>query len=125
MKSMKNLLLLVVAIVLASFLIPLGIVFTFAKALWYRRWRKIVGYLDHSAGALALAIDHFGNTVCRDLFNSLFLKSGGYGFGNIRETISSALGRNAQRGTLSRTGRLLVWILNAIDENHVQKAIRD
>jgi len=110
---------------LAGLLIPVGVVFTVVQAIRQRSWRKIVGYLDHSAGALALAIDHFGNTVCRDLFNSLFLKSGGYGFGNIRETISSALGRNAQRGTLSRTGRLLVWILNAIDENHVQKAIRD
>lgn len=122
---MKNAILLVVALVLASVLIPLGVVFTLGKALLTRNWRKFVGYLTNSAGALALAIDHFGNTVCRDLFNSMFLKQGGYGFGNIRETISSALGRNAQRGTLTRTGRLLVWLLDAIDPNHVEKAIKD
>lgn len=122
---MKNMILLAVAVGLASVLIPLGIVFTLGKALWEWNWRKIVGYLANSAGALALAIDHFGNTVCRDLFNSLFLKRGGYGFGNIRETISSALGKNHQRGTLTRAGQLLVWILDLIDPGHVQKAIRE
>jgi 8-oxo-dGTP diphosphatase len=122
---MKNPILLVVALVLASVLLPLGIVFTLVKALCTWNWRKIGGYLANAAGALALAIDHFGNTVCRDLFNSLFLKRGGYGFGNIGETISSALGKNARRGTLTMTGWLLVWLLDVIDPGHVEKAIRD
>lgn len=122
---MKNLILLLTALLLGLVLIPLGVVFTLGKALLTWNWRKALGYLDNSAGALALAIDHFGNTVCRDLFNGLFLKSGGYGFGNIRETISSALGKNARRGTLTHAGKLLVWILDVIDPDHVEKAIQE
>lgn len=122
---MKNAILLVVALLFGSVLIPLGIVFTLAKALWQRNWRKIVGYLDNSAGALALAIDHFGNTVCRDLFNAIFISPAGYPFGNIKETISSVLGKNYRDDTLTVAGELLVVILDAIDENHVLKAIKD
>lgn len=121
---MKNFLLLVVALALGVVLIPLGVVFTVIQAVRQRSWRKIVGYLDHSAGALALAIDHFGNTLCRDLFNALFLKRGGYGFGNIRETISSALGKNALGDKLTLAGWALVWLLDWIDPNHVMKAIK-
>ena len=122
---MKNLILLLTALVLSALLLPLGIVFTLVKALCTWNWRKIGGYLANSAGALALAIDHLGNTVCRDLFNSLFLKRGGYGFGNIRETISSALGKNHRQRTLTQAGQWLVWILDVIDPDHVEKAIQD
>lgn len=122
---MKNVILLVVAVVLASVLIPLGVVFTVIQAIRQRSWRKIVGYLDKSAGALALAIDHFGNTVCRDLLNALFIQRGGYGFGNIKETISSALGKNALGNKLTLAGWALVWLLDVIDPGHVEKAIKD
>lgn len=122
---MKNAILLFLALVLGLVLIPCGIVFTGVKAVRERSWRKILGYLDKSAGALALAIDHFGNTVCRDLFNAIFVKGNCHDFGDIRETISSVLGRNYRYGTLTRTGKLLVAILDAIDPNHVIKAIKD
>lgn len=122
---MKNSLLLFIAVVFGFVLIPCGIVFTGVQAIRQRSWRKIVGYLDKSAGALALAIDHFGNTVCRDLFNAIFIKGNCHDFGDIRETISSVLGRNYRYGTLTRTGRVLVAILDAIDPGHVTKAIKD
>ena len=122
---MKNLILLLLALALGAVLIPVGIVFTVIQAIRQWSWRKIVGYLDKSAGALALAIDHFGNTVCRDLFNAIFVKGNCHDFGDIRETISSVLGRNYRYGTLTRTGRVLVAILDAIDPGHVIKAIKD
>ena len=122
---MKNALLLLVALICASFLIPLGIVFTFARAIWEWNWRKAVGYLAAAAGSLALAIDHFGNTICRDLFNAIFITRRGYRFGNIKETISSVLGKNFRDDTLSVAGAILVVILDAIDPNHVLKAIKD
>lgn len=122
---MKNLILLTVALALGAVLIPVGIAFTVIQAIRQRSWRKIVGYLDKSAGALALAVDHFGNTVCRDLFNALFIKGNCHDFGNIKETISSVLGRNYRYGTLTRAGKLLVWLLDWIDPDHVIKAIKD
>jgi hypothetical protein len=44
--------------------------------------------------SIALATDHFGNVICQHLFNITIIKLGGYKFGNIKETISSVLGKN-------------------------------
>ena len=52
-------------------------------------------------------------------------KPNGYKFGNSKETISSALSKNKRDGTLSRTGKLLAWILDKIDKNHVLKSINN
>ena len=122
---MKNALLLLIALALGLVLIPSGILYTVYKAIRRRSWRKILGYLDSSAGVLALAIDHLGNVVCRDLFDDIFRTRQGYAFGNIKETISAVLGRNHLRDTLTAAGELLVAVLDAIDENHVIKAIKD
>ena len=122
---MKNFLLLLIALLLGVMLIPCGIMYTVYKAIRKRSWRKILGYLDSSAGSLALAIDHLGNVVCRDLFDDIFHTLDGYPFGNIKETISAVLGRNYLWDTLTVPGEVLVDILDAIDKDHVIKAIKD
>ena len=73
----------------------------------------------------AMAIDKFGNRELRTLWNLLLRTSQGYKFGDERETISSALGKNKRYGTLSITGKLLDWVLNLFDKNHSLKSIRD
>ena len=45
-------------------------------------------------------------------------------FGNFEETISSVLGKNQLKGTLTRTGKALVWVLDKIDKNHCKKSIK-
>ena len=122
---MKKVLLLIVAIVLATILFPLGFLFTIGRAAWQGSLSKMVGYLLATSYALAIAIDHFGNVFCRDMFNSLVIGRGGYAFGNIRETISSAMGKNQQRGTLTWAGVGLAWILDTIDKDHCLKSIKD
>jgi len=42
-------------------------------------------------------------------------------FGDEDETISSVLGRNIDNLTIA--GKCLVWLLNTIEKDHVQKAI--
>ncbi|SDE79750.1 hypothetical protein SAMN05421544_12811, partial [Riemerella columbipharyngis] len=49
----------------------------------------------------------------------------GYPFGNEKETISSALGKNERMGTLTKTGRRLCWLLDKIDKDHCQKSIEE
>lgn len=64
---------------------------------------------------LAISIDTAGNVLAEELFNDFFRKKDGYLFGNRKETISSALGKNQRDGTLRTAGWILVYILWAID----------
>lgn len=72
---------------------------------------------------LALAKDQYGNAVGKFAFNSFLIKSNGYKFGNIDETISSCIGKNKKLGTLTFLGRFLDKILDLIDDNHSLESI--
>ena len=84
-------------------------------------WKWLNGYFREEA----LAIDRFGNSQYRSLFNSWFVKENGYQHGNINETISSVLGKNQRDETLTKLGKLLVKILNRMDENHCKESINE
>lgn len=71
----------------------------------------------------AVNIDKFGNREFRTLWNALLRTNTGYEFGNINETISSALGKNERDNTLSSTGKALAWILSLLDNNHCFNSI--
>lgn len=116
MKFLIDLLLFLVAYILV---LPLTIINFFVVVFTLK---------DHAKGyfrSTAVNIDKFGNREFRKLWNLMLRKSNGYEFGNVEETISSALGKNERDGTLSRTGRVLVWILDKIDKNHSLKSIKD
>ena len=49
----------------------------------------------------AIDIDKFGNRNFRTFLNTTMKIKGGYKFGNVNETISSALGKNQRDKTLS------------------------
>lgn len=72
----------------------------------------------------AIDIDKFGNRNFRTLLN-LTLQKDGYKFGNINETISSALGKNQRDNKLTNTGRIICKILDTLDKNHCQKSIKE
>ena len=73
----------------------------------------------------ALSLDIWSNFEFRTLWNSKLKIATGYEFGIIGETISSALGRNQRDNTLSKTGKLLVKILDFLDENHCENSIKE
>lgn len=89
----------------------------------------IYGWSFKNAGgyfrSLALDIDIMGNRAFRTLWNNTLVKQNKnyYRFGKIGETISSALGKNQIRGTLSTTGRFLAWTLDRMDKNHCRNSI--
>lgn len=116
MKFFTDLLLFLVAYILV---LPLTIINFFVVVFTSK---------DHAKGyfrSTAVNIDKFGNREFRKLWNLTLRKSSGYEFGNVEETISSALGKNQRDGTLSRTGRVLCWILDKIDKNHSLKSIKE
>ena len=71
----------------------------------------------------AIDIDRFGNHNFRTFLNWSMQKNG-YEFGNISETISSALGKNKRDGTLSKFGKIICAILDFIDKDHCIKSIK-
>jgi hypothetical protein len=73
----------------------------------------------------AVDIDRFANRNFRTLWNETLRKENGYKFGDERETVSSALGKNKRDETLTKTGKSLCTILDFLDKNHCLKSIKD
>jgi hypothetical protein len=71
----------------------------------------------------AINLDKFGNREFRTLLNKTLITKDGYKFGNINETISSVLGKNELTKTLTKPGKVLVWVLDKLDKNHCFKSI--
>ena len=85
-------------------------------------------FLVHDKGyflSTARSIDVWANYEFRTLWNATLIKKDVdyYKFGIKYETISSALGKNKRINSLSKAGKLLVFILDTIDKNHTENAI--
>ena len=65
------------------------------------------GYFRDSA----LTLDKLANREFRTLWNKTLILKDGIQFGNINETISSVLGKNILANKLTKTGKVLVFIL--------------
>lgn len=113
----------IVAIVMAIILFPIGLLFTFATNLYKRQWKYSFKRLDNQLLSIATAIDASGNVVCKDLFNLCLTQKEGYEFGNRKETVSSALGKNQRDGTLTGLGKFVALTLDKIDKDHCLKSI--
>ena len=87
----------------------------------YQKNGSVKGYFRNTA----LSIDIWANFEFRTLWNDKLRIDGGYQFGVVGETISSALGKNERDKTLSKKGKLLVKILDFFDENHCKNSIKE
>ena len=93
-------------------------------------WNLIVVYQKNGNTkgyfrSTALSIDIWANFEFRTLWNDKLKIDGGYEFGVVGETISSALGKNQRDKTLTTTGKILVFILDFLDENHCENSIKE
>lgn len=74
----------------------------------------------------AIHLDVFGNMNLRTLLNStLITKNTNLKFGEKQVTISATLGYNEYYNTLTKTGKVICWILDKIDKRHCYKAAID
>ena len=73
----------------------------------------------------AITIDKLANREFRTLWNKILKTKDGYNFGNETETISSVLGKNQRDKTLSKTGKVLAWILDSLEKNHCLNSIKN
>lgn len=128
-KLLNSLFLFINAILRSVILLPISVIYTamkiilriFMKPHW--ALRKLIWYTANTIWWIAKWIDQIWNVVCRDLFNDVLITEYWYRFGDVRETISSVLWKNQKRKTLTKTWKLLVKILDTIEENHCEKSI--
>ncbi len=109
-----GLLLFLISIVLVVLTTPFGLVYGIFNRLFTKGFPGIGEYLLQ----IAISIDQLGNVVMQHLLNVLWIKKGGYRFGNRDETISSVIGKNKRLNTLSRFGKIMDKILDFIETNH-------
>ena len=105
-----------ISVLISILLFIPALLFSFFK---YRNLDKINDYFAR----MATGRDAYYNAVCAELFNAFFITHGGYHFGKRKETISSALGKNMERDTLTWLGKALERFLSFIDKNHCLKNI--
>lgn len=114
-----GILLFAISIILLVVTGPLGLIFGFLQQLFTRGLRGIGEF----SLQLAISVDQLGNVLMQHLFNWLWITKNGYQFGNRDETISSALGKNKQLGTLTGFGKAIDALLDLIDPNHSLNSI--
>lgn len=93
----------------------------FKNAKRHGFFKILNGYFETTA----VDIDRFGNHNFRTGLNTLFITKEGYKFGNFRETMSSVLGKNQRDKTLTKAGKILVAILDWLDNDHCAKSINE
>lgn len=114
-----GILLFFISIVLFIFTLPFGFIY----GLFHGLFQKGVVGLGEYLLKIAISIDQLGNVGMQHLLNLVWIKKGGYKFGNRDETISSALGRNNKLGTLTKFGKFIDQLLDFIDKNHSLNSI--
>lgn len=114
-----GLLLFLISIVLIIITGSLGFVYGFFHSLFTKGFSGMGEYFLK----ISISIDQLGNVMMQHLLNLLWVKKGGYKFGNRDETISSALGRNNKLNTLTGFGKFIDKILNAIEQEHSLNSI--
>ncbi len=107
-----------VAIILYVPLTIINTILVLSKYGW--KFKTIDDYFFQTA----VDIDRFANRNFRTLWNETLQKNG-YQFGDERETVSSALGKNKRDNTLTQTGKILCDLLDRLDENHCIKSIKE
>jgi len=145
-KIFINSILLILAIVIFAVLFVPALVFGFYYVAFHKGFRGIGEYLSGIALTFAKDIDRSGNYIGGPLLNHLFIDKNNailhYDtislaefpdfcaeykadrlFGDIRETISSVLGKNEEIDNLTKVGKAMCWILNNIQKDHCRKAI--
>lgn len=99
----------IVAVILYSILAPLNLIAYLTKKVYEivtlrLSFKRVFEDINNVFFSLALSIDHLGNATCGTVSDLLFLKSAGYSFGKIKETMSATIGVNYLNGNLAWFG---------------------
>lgn len=110
------------AILLSWILFPVGLLYTFIRLVFGVNIKEYFYHINKTFYSIALSIDQLGNVVLQYLMNDFLITKDGERFGDPDRTISYVLGVNKRKNTLTYLGSIIVYILNTIDKDHVEKA---
>jgi hypothetical protein len=120
-----NIILLIVAIFLLSTIGVFGAIF---GIIWSaKNFNKVsfIKYWTDTIYSINIGIDRIGNVVLGPCLNSwVLIDKTGYSFGSVNDTISRVLAVNYFMNNITTFGKILVWILEKIDKNHMNKSLR-
>jgi len=119
MRNFLHFLLFLVAVALFALVTPIAFFYALLRVVFTKDefkgyWKKI-----------AIGIDQLGGVVCAPLFNDIFVKPGGHQFGNEDEVPSSVFGKNKRDGKHYLLGKIVAFLLNVVDKNHVEESIEE
>lgn len=119
-----GLILLIISFILSLILYPIGFIYSLIRlgiktniVDWYHKFDKLMR-------RTAVAVDITGNIFLQSLLNDTLITKQGQIFGLPGETISAVLGKNLANNTLTFMGKIICFILNKIEKDHVQKAAK-
>ena len=110
-----------ITIILRLSFVWIGYFYAILKLTILFRFKELDSYFMD----LAISKDQMANVEMQYLFNDIFIKKSGYKFGNVDETISSALGKNNRKGTFRGAGELLDDTLDKFEAQHSIKSIEE
>jgi hypothetical protein len=131
LKVLIGLLLFLIAIGLLAILAPFGVLHTIIYSMYMEfKLRRIgkknrgLAYLAMSLKNNALTLDISGGVICKETLNAVLFKRDPrvIKIGNPRVSISAYTGFNTELNLETKAGRVLGWILNRLDKNHIENA---
>ncbi|MGJ5643191.1 hypothetical protein [Formosa sp. S-31] len=126
-KVFLGLVLIAISLVLFALVTPLAFIWKVVVSVTNenRKARDIMAGTSSFFIEIAASYDQLGNAVFGGFFNWLFLQDTDirYAFGNKDDTISEVLGWNAELNSLNNYGKLLVKLLDKLDNNHCYNAM--
>jgi hypothetical protein len=126
-RLLNSIILFIVAVVLSIALMPISFTFTIFVNIIKLDDKAFLAFFSDFFYSLALGIDKIGNVVLQVPLNAFAINSyktlKSYRFGDINDTISYALAKNWKRDNLTLVGWCLVWVLEWLDPNHMEKSL--
>lgn len=108
-----------VSILLGIFFIPLGLIYGFYRNFYDTHIGNAFIKTNAKLKKMAIAMDILGNVYGEELLNdTLITKDAVDLFGLFGITISAVLGSAQKHSALTRTGKVIVFILNKIERDH-------
>jgi len=105
---------------LVLLLTPIAFIIGLFFIFFRRKIGKALDQLGTDLRKVAFTLDLLGNVTIFNWLWFLFKKKEGYHFGNLGETVSDALGKNIQQGTLTNFGKFWVRVILFCDKKHFE-----
>lgn len=119
--ALNRFVLLCISLLLTAVALPVAVMWAPVKIAYKYPLKHFWENLSKYFLGVAHAFDQTGNRFGEFLFTDLFL-SKGHGFNNEDHTISNQVAEKEKLDALTWLGEFVVWMLNAFDPNHTEKA---